>query len=189
MFTPRLLKNILCEFGPILAFLIAFETSGFQIGIIAMMLATLLAMVTLKVSEGHIPHFALLSSGTVLFFGGLSVGIDMPDIFILRDTFFDAIFGVALLISVALHKPIFRPLFHTVFAITDQGWSTLSLRWGIFFVILAITNEWVRLSFSPEDWVIAKMFIIAASVIFGSYQLTLTKRERLPEASAWGIVQ
>lgn len=189
MFTPRLLKNILCEFGPILAFLIFFETSGFQNGIIAMMIATLLAMVTLKVSEGHIPRFALLSSGTVLFFGGLSVLIDMPDIFILRDTFFDAFFGAALLISVALHKPLFRPLFHTVFAITDRGWSTLSLRWGIFFLLLAATNEWVRLSFSPEDWVIAKMLIITASIIFGSYQLTLTKKERLPEASPWGIVR
>ncbi len=189
MFTSRLLKNSLCEFGPILAFLIAFETSGFQNGIIAMIIATLLAMVALKVSEGHIPLFALLSSGTVLFFGGLSVSIDMPDIFILRDTFFDAVFGTALLISVALHKPLFQPLFHTVFSITDRGWNTLSLRWGVFFLILAATNEWVRLSFSPEDWVIAKIFIISASLIFGSYQLTLTKRERLPEASPWGIVQ
>lgn len=189
MFTLRLFRNIVCEFGPISAFLIAFQIAGFQTGIIAMMIATVLAMITLRLTEGHIPLFALLSSATVLGFGGLSVISNMPTLFILRDTLFDAVFGIALIISVALGRPLFYPLFRTVFAITPQGWHTLSLRWGIFFLILAITNEWVRLTFSPEDWVFAKVGIIIASVAFGSYQFTLTKRERLSEATPWGIVR
>lgn len=188
MFTLKLFRNTLCEFGPILAFLIAFEVRNFRTGVIAMMVATFVALIILKKTEDHIPLFALFSSGTVLFFGGLSLLIDIPSIFILRDTLFDLFLGVTLLISVWVRRPLFKYLFPTVFGITDQGWSTLSYRWGIFFLLLAAINEWVRQMLSPEDWVLAKIFIIIASVCFGAYQFTLTRRERLPQANAWGIL-
>ncbi len=188
MLTSRLFWNTLCEFGPILGFIIAFELRDFNTGIITMMIATLIALIVLKRRENHIPLFALISSGTVLFFGGVSLFIDIPSIFILRDTLFDAIFGAILLISVWLKKPLFQYLFRGVFAITPRGWSILSLRWGLFFLVLALANEWVRLTLSEEAWVTAKIGIIIASVLFGGYQLTLTKKERLPNATPWGIV-
>lgn len=189
MFTSRLFWNTICEFGPILGFIVAFEIWDFRAGVITMIIATLLALVVLQHRENHIPLFALISAGTVLFFGGLSLFVDIPSIFILRDTLFDAIFGIVILISVWLKKPLFRYLFRGVFAITPRGWELLSLRWGIFFLILAGANEWVRLTLSPEAWVTAKILIIISSVIFGAYQFTLTKKERLPEATPWGIVR
>jgi intracellular septation protein len=187
MVSRRLFINTLCEFGPILGFLIFFELHDFMAGVIAMMLATLVALLVLRHLEHHTPFFALLSSGSVLIFGGISLFIDIPSIFILRDTVFDSLLGCALLLSVWQGKPLFKYIFKGVFAITDTGWSRLSFRWGIFFLILAVTNEWVRHVLSPEDWVVAKMFIILASVLFGAYQFRLTKKERLPEATAWGL--
>ncbi len=188
MFTARLFWNTLCEFGPILAFIIAFELRDFQTGIMAMMVATLMALVILYKREGHFPLFALLSSGSVLFFGGLSLFIAIPSIFILRDTLFDAIFGSILLVSVWYKRPLFQIIFRNVFALTDRGWSILSLRWALFFLVLAVLNEWIRLTLSPEMWVSAKIGMILASVLFGSYQFTLTKKERLPEANPWGVL-
>ncbi len=187
--SKKLLINTLCEFGPILAFIIAFEIWGFQAGTIAMMVAVVIALFVLKRIENHIPIFALLSTVTVLLFGVLSLIKDIPSIFILRDTIFDGLFGLILLVSVYIKKPLFRYLFKNVFAITPLGWSTLSFRWGIFFIFLAVCNEWVRLNLTPEMWVGAKIAIIVISFIFGISQLLMTKRERLPEASAWGIVQ
>lgn len=188
MISKKLLVNTLCEFGPVLGFLIAFELKDFMTGVVVMMLSTLISLVILRILEKHTPIFALISSGTVLFFGGVSLFIDLPGVFILRDTVFDALFGLAIIVSVWIGKPLFRYIFSGVFAITHKGWSILSLRWGIFFLILALINEWVRLTLSPEDWVIAKTLIIVSSVVFGSYQLTLTKKERLPDATKWGIV-
>jgi intracellular septation protein len=186
--SKKLLVNTLCEFGPIMGFLVAFELRGFMAGVITMMIATVVALLVLRHIEKHTPMFALISSGTVVFFGGLSLFIDIPSIFILRDTFFDAIFGTILVISVWRGKPLFKYLFGNVFAITDTGWSTFSLRWGIFFMILALINEYVRHTFSPEQWVAAKILIIIVSVVFGTYQLTLTRKERLPDATKWGVV-
>lgn len=188
MLSKRLLVNTLCEFGPVLGFLIAFKLRDFSAGVIVMMIATVISLVVMRHIEKHTPIFALISSGSVLFFGGTSLFIDIPSIFILRDTIFDAIFGSAILISVWMGKPLFKYMFSGVFSITEKGWSVLSLRWGIFFLVLASINEWIRLTLSPEDWVVAKVFMIIASVMFGAYQFTLTKRERLPSATAWGII-
>lgn len=187
MISKKLLINTLCEFGPILGFLVVFEIRGFMAGVIAMMIATVVALLVLRHVENHTPIFALISSGSVLFFGGISLLIHIPSIFILRDTIFDGVFGSALIISVLLGRPIFKYIFQGVFAITDRGWNMLSLRWGIFFLMLALTNEWVRWTLSPEDWVIAKMLIITLSIIFGAYQFTLTRKERLPDATQWGL--
>jgi intracellular septation protein len=187
MFSKKLIINTLCEFGPILAFIVLFEIKDFMAGVIAMMVATTLSLFVLRHIENHLPIFALISSCSVLFFGGISLFFDIPSMFILRDTIFDAVFGIILLISVWHDKPLFKYIFRGVFAITDAGWRTLSLRWGIFFILLALMNEWTRQMLSAEDWVTAKMIIIVSSLFFGAYQLRLTKKERLPDATAWGI--
>ena len=185
----KLLINTLCEFGPILAFIVLFEIKDFMAGVVAMMVATVIAYFVLQHFEKHVPIFALISSGSVLVFGGAALFINIPSIFILRDTVFDLIFGIVLIVSVWYGKPLFKYIFKSVFLITDVGWSILSLRWGIFFIVLAAANEWVRHMLTPEDWVTAKIIMIFASALFGAYQLTLTKKERLPEATAWGIIK
>ncbi len=189
MISKKLLVNTLCEFGPIIGFIIAFEIKDFMTGVVVMMIATIISLIALRTLEKNTPIFALISSASVLFFGGISLFINIPSMFILRDTLFDAIFGLVLIISVLKNKPLFKYIFKGVFSITDKGWSILSMRWGIFFIILALINEWVRQTLSPEDWVTAKIMIIIASVVFGTYQLKLTKKERLPSATAWGIVK
>ncbi len=189
MFSNKLIINTLCDLGPIIAFIVAFEIWGFQAGTIAMMITVIIALLILKRVENHIPIFALISTATVLLFGGLSLFKNIPSIFILRDTLFDGVFGVVLLISVWRKRPLFQYIFKNIFAITYKGWSKLSFRWGIFFLFLAGCNEFVRLNLSPETWVGAKILIIIASFVFGISQLTLTKKERLPEANAWGIVK
>jgi intracellular septation protein len=187
MISKRVLINAFCEFGPVLGFLIAYELKDFMMGVVVMMIATVISMIVLRIIEKHTPKFAIISSASVLFFGGISLFVNIPSIFILRDSIFDGVFGSVLIISVWIGKPLFKYIFSAVFAITNKGWKIFSLRWGIFFIILAIANEWVRLNLSPNAWVIAKILIILASIIFGTYQLKLTKKERLPDATAWGI--
>jgi intracellular septation protein len=189
MLNQRLVINMLCEFGPILGFVVAFELHDFRSGVITMMFLVALALIVEKRHYGHYPVFALLSTGTVLFFGGLMLATGLPSLFILRDTLFDAIFGLVLIGSVWIGRPLFRHLFGNVFGLTDLGWRTLTLRWGIFFLCFSAVNEWVRQTQSPEHWVIVKIIIIIITVTFGCYQFTLTRRERLPDTNDWGIIR
>jgi len=189
MFSRKVVLNTLCEFGPITAFMVAYTLGNFQTGTVAMMIAVVIALVVLQATEHHLPIFALISAVTVLIFGGVSLFIEIPSIFILRDTIFDSIFGIILVGSVYAKKPALRYIFKNVFAITEEGWATLTLRWGIFFFVLAGVNEGIRWTLTPDDWVIAKVYMIIGTVLFGMYQFTLTKRERLSEATEWGIKQ
>lgn len=189
MLSRKLVLNTLCEFGPILAFMVTYTLGNFEYGTVAMIVATLGALVLLYLLEGHLPLFAILSTITVMFFGGLSLIVHIPSIFILRDTLFDLIFGIALLISAHLKRPLLKPLFHNVFAITDNGWVALTLRWAFFFLLLAGLNEWVRLTLSPENWVTFKLVTLVATLAFGCAQFILARKERLPEATPWGLVK
>ncbi len=187
MFSRKVLLNTLCEFGPVTAFMVAYTIADFQMGTVAMMVAVVIALVVLQATEHHLPIFALISAATVLVFGGISLFIEIPSIFILRDTIFDSIFGIVLVISVYMKRPALKYIFKNVFAITDRGWSVLTLRWGFFFFVLALVNEGIRWTLTPDDWVLAKVYMIVGTVIFGMYQFTLTKKERLPDATEWGI--
>lgn len=189
MFSRTLLLNTLCEFGPILAFMATYSLTTFEYATLAMVVATVAALILLHLTEGHVPLFALFSTLTVILFGGISLVLHIPDVFILRDSVFDALFGGALLVSVYRGTPLLKPLFENVFRISDRGWSILSLRWGFFFLFLAGLNEWVRHTLSPDIWVTFKLLTIVGTVLFGFYQFTLARRERLPDASPWGLVR
>ncbi len=194
MFSWKLWINLLCEFGPIAAFLTVFEIqnmahpdTAFGQATIAMVVVTCISFFVLLRFEKHVPYFALFNTISVVLFGGISAFVNIPDVFILRDTILDLVLGVVLLVSLQYKSTGLQFFFGNVFAITDKGWKIFTLRWGIFYIILALTNEAIRMNASPEMWVKAKVWMIVGTVIFGMYQLTLTRRERLPQANQYGL--
>ena len=41
--------------------------------------------------------------------------------------------------------------------LTERGWHLLTVRWAVFFVVLAVLNEIVWRSFSTDFWVAFKL--------------------------------
>ena len=61
----------------------------------------------------------------------------------------------------------------------------LSLRWGLFFVCLAIANEAAWRTFTDEGWVNIKVFVFApATALFMAAQIPLTLKGRVSEQSS-----
>lgn len=189
VFSGKLWINLLCEFGPVVAFLASYEMYGFGTATLAMIGATIVSFFILFVFEKHPPYFALANTISVLLFGGISVFVSIPDVFIFRDTALDIALGVFFLASLHYQdrKTGLEFFFTNVFAITKKGWREFTFRWGIFYIILAFTNETIRIFATPDMWVEAKVWMIIVTVIFGFYQLRLTTKERLPEANAFGL--
>jgi hypothetical protein len=52
---------------------------------------------------------------------------------------------------------------------------------------MTATNEIVWRMLGEGAWIYFRLGLIFILGIFGFYQFTLAKRERLPEASAWGL--
>lgn len=187
VFSKKLWVNLLCEFGPVLAFLTSYEMYGFGTATLAMVGATLVSFLILWMFEKHPPYFALFNTVSVLLFGGVSVFVNIPDVFIFRDTAFDIVLGVVCLASLRYKKTALEFFFANVFAITQRGWKEFTFRWGLFYIFLAFINEIIRIFTSPDMWVEAKVWMIVGTVIFGFYQLRLTTKERLPDANAFGL--
>lgn len=180
------------EFGPIAVFFIALsflgETdSGF---IQATGIFTALTAVALAASykiEKRIAWFPLIAGLSVIAFGILTLLTQNPIFFIVKDSIYNGAFGLFLLCGAVFNKGLLKPLFAALFDMSDRGWFILSVRWGVFFLLLAIFNEIIWREFGRDAWVMYKFWSTIATVVFGFYQITLSRKHRNDGASAWGM--
>ena len=179
--------TVLTELVPVALFVILSETVSFAVGIWSLMVTSALALGVSVYIEKRVPHFGLFAAGTIFLFGGLSTFFHNPFFIIIKDTIYYFSFAFAIAGGLLQKKYLLRFFFGDFFAMTDKGWKILSMRWLIFFLLLGAGNEVSRMMFTPADWALYKLFAVTATWIFGFYQLTLTKKERLPDASPWGL--
>ena len=64
-----------------------------------------------------------------------------------------------------------------VYKIRPEGWSKITLNWGLFFVALAIINEVLWRNFSTDIWVAFKVWgVMPLTVIFSISQVSLLNK-------------
>lgn len=185
--SPRTIAAILIEFGPLVLFFVTFEIFNFMTSVailVGAMIVTLIASIRLYKKVALFPLFASL---TVIIFGVLTVVLHNPQYIIFKDTLYFGGFGLIILIPLLFGKLILKSLFNTIFAITDRGWRIVSIRWIIVMLAIAISNEWARVYFTPEQWVTYKFIVLIGLIVFSVWQFFLARRERLPHASPWGL--
>lgn len=189
-------KNVIIswsiEFGPIVLFFLAINffgsgDRGFIISTAIFTVAMIIALFSSFKYEGRVAWFPLIAGTAVISFGLFTLVFQKPIIFILKDTFYNGFFALLLLIGALFKKAMLKPLFGALFDMKDIGWFILSIRWGIFFCILAVGNEIVWRFFSQEAWVGYKFWSTIATTIFGFYQITLTRQYRNDSATKWGM--
>ena len=125
----------------------------------------------------RLPTMPLVTAVFVLVFGGLTLYLN-DEVFIkLKPTIVNAMFGIILLGGLAFGRSFLKIVFADVFHLTPEGWRQLTLRWGLFFFVLALLNEIVWRNFSTDTWVNFKVFGIAPlTMIFGMMQIGLLTR-------------
>jgi intracellular septation protein len=189
-------KNVIIswsiEFGPIILFFITLQLFGsddqgfiFSTGIFT--IATFVALITSYLYEGRIAWFPLITGFSVIFFGIITMVFQNPALFVLKDTLYNGIFAVTLLTGALMKKALLKPLFIALFDMKDEGWFILSVRWGIFFLLLTVTNEITWRVYGQNAWVNYKFWSTIATTIFGFYQVTLSKKYRNLHATEWGM--
>jgi len=183
----KLTLNLFIEFGPIISFLIASELISFIKATAVFIFFTILALSLSLLERKRITYFPLIAGATVIGSGLLTIIFDNPFFLIIKDTIYNGTFSLILFIGLFYKKGLLKNLFDELFSMTDKGWYTLSKRWAVFFLILAISNEFARQAFSPQIWVIYKGIATLGTILFSLYQFRLSKKERLPDASEWGM--
>lgn len=176
------------EFGPIFIFFLTSEWLGFIKATELFVGLTGLALAVAYVRDRRIALFPLIAGLSVIGFGALTVFLDDPFYLIIKDTLYNGIFALALAIGLyGFKKPLLKNLFNSLFLMTERGWMILSQRWMVAFALLALSNEVAWRIFDAKEWIIYKMGATFITLVFGLYQLTLSRRERLPESNRWGM--
>jgi intracellular septation protein len=190
----------LVDFGGLLAFGLAFlvmRLRGIE-GDEALVHATwfLVAGSAVGVAVGLIVEkrlalMPLLVGGFALVFGLLTV-LTGDGLWVkVKVTALNLSLAVALIGGVLLNKQPLKALLGTVIPINDRAWRTLTLRYGVYFLAVAIVNELVRSEalvawaagqmgrgdVDPADvWVSFRGVLWIASSAFGLSQIPLIMR-------------
>jgi intracellular septation protein len=146
------------------------------------MAATAVALVASWLLLRTIPIMPLVSGAVVLVFGALTLWLQ-DDVFIkMKPTIVNTLFGVVLLGGLWFGKSLLGYVFDAAFKLDPEGWRKLTLRWGVFFLFLAIANEIVWRNFSTDAWVTFKVWgIMPITVLFTMTQMPLIMRHAIEE--------
>lgn len=107
------------------------------------MAATVISLVVSKLVIGKLPLMPLVSGVVVLTFGALSIYLQNETFIKMKPTIINSLFAIVLLGGLAFGRSLLGYVFNSAFQLDDEGWNKLTLRWGLFFVFLAILNELV----------------------------------------------
>ena len=148
----------------------------------AMLLALLLSWLIMK----RIALMPLITGIVVLVFGGLTLWLQDDTFIKMKPTIVNVLFGGVLLGGLAFGQSLLKYVFGEVYALKPRGWYILTLRWGLFFFLLALLNELIWRNFSTDLWVAFKVWgIMPLTVIFSLLQLpVLGKYAPDPEPAA-----
>lgn len=194
------LLKIVLELGPLLVFFFAnargewiAERVPFLadiggpifVGTACFMIATAIALSVSWALTRTLPIMPLLSGVIVLVFGALTLWLQDETFIKVKPTIINTMFGGILLIGLLFNKSFLGYVFDSAFRLDAEGWRILTLRWGLYFLFMALVNEVIWRNFSTDFWIAFKVWgNLPLSIIFTLLQLPLMKRHALPEESA-----
>jgi intracellular septation protein len=146
------------------------------------MAATVIALAISWSMTRTLPIMPLVSGIVVLVFGALTLWLHNDTFIKMKPTIVNTLFGCILLGGLFFGKSLLGYVFDSAFRLDAEGWRKLTLRWGLFFIFLAIMNEVVWRNFSTDAWVSFKVWgIMPITVVFTLLQMPLIQKHSLTE--------
>src|SRR5690606_5393997 len=117
--------------------------------------------------------------------GALTLFLQNETFIKMKPTIVNALFAAVLLGGLAFGKSLLGYVFDSAFKLDAGGWRKLTLRWGLFFIFLAVANEVVWRTFSTDTWVAFKVWgIMPITIIFTMSQMPLIMRHTVEDTKA-----
>lgn len=188
------------DFGALLAFGLAFavarlrglEGSDAMIQATAVLVAaSAIALLVGWLVERRLAPLPAIAGGFALVFGGLTL-LFQDDTFVkLKLTIQNLLMAGVLLGGLALNKLPFKFLLGETLRLPDHAWRVITLRYGLFFIAVAVLNEilrrqtaidwlWSLVGAQPADvndvWTSFRVGLWIAASVFGIAQVPFIMR-------------
>ena len=185
------------DFGALIAFMAAyFITRDMIKATWVLVIASMIALAVGFILERRLAPMPLITGGFALVFGVLTIVTD-DDLFVkLKLTVQNGLLAAVLLGSLPLNKSPFKALLGSAIKVTDAAWRTLTLRYGLYFLAVAIANEvfrspaavtaiWSALNLGAPDpngvWTAFRGVLWIAASIFGLCQVPLIMKNMIKD--------
>ncbi|HAJ83947.1 MAG TPA: intracellular septation protein A [Rhodobacteraceae bacterium] len=167
---PKWVKPLL-EFGPVIAFFVAYmcmketvytiaesDYQGFIVVTALFVPLLLICTAVLWKLTGKISPMQIMTVVLVTIFGGLTVWLNDDRFIKMKPTLIYMIFGGILGVGLLRGQSYLRVVMQEALPMQDAGWMILTRRATGFFFGLAVLNEVIWRSFSTDTWVYFKTF-------------------------------
>ena len=174
--SPKWVKPLL-EFGPIIAFFIAYtrmKDHTYSIGgtdYQGFIVVTLFFIPLLLFSTGvlwaltkKISPMQIITAILVTVFGGLTVWFNDERFIKMKPSIIYLLFGGILGFELLRGQSYLRMIMQDMIPLKKEGWLVLTRRFAFFFFSLALLNEIIWRFFSTEMWVYFKTFGITIAL-------------------------
>lgn len=179
------LLKLALELGPLAVFFFVNARWDIFTATAAFMAAMLVSLAVSWSLTRRLAVMPVVTGVVVLVFGTLTLVLHDDTFIKMKPTIVNGLFAAVLLGGLAFGKALLGYVFDSAFRLTDEGWRKLTLRWGLFFVVLAVLNEAVWRTQTTDFWVGFKVWgILPLTLVFSAAQLPLLNRHALDREGA-----
>jgi intracellular septation protein len=165
------------DYGPILAFFVAYKVSGLMAATLTLMITTAVATLLLYIMQRRLALMPIVTLLVVGTFGGLTLWLHDDTFIKMKPTVIQGLFAAILFGGLIMKKPLIRYVMGSTLQMDDDGWRLLSLRFACFFAAMAVLNEIVWRTQPEGIWIDFKVFgIIGLTFLFILTQIPLILR-------------
>lgn len=173
--------KILVEAGPLVAFFVTNWLAGIFWGTGIFMAATAIALLLSWLLTRKLAVMPLISAGFVAVFGVLTLWLHDDTFIKVKVTLINALFGALLLGGLLFGQTFLKYVMGEAIKMTEQGWRALTIRWGIFFLCVAVVNEVVWRMVTTDTWVNFKVALLPVTLVFALSQAPMMTKHMIPD--------
>ena len=157
-------RHILFEITPGIIFLIVNYGWDLMVATVAVIIATVVFTVLGFLVARRIPVFPIVTVLLVLLLGGAALVLKNELFIKIKPTVGNFLFAAMLIIGRLLRPSLLARALEGQVYLTEKGWKVLTLRWVLFALLMAGTNEIVWRTQNTDTWVVFKASLAPVSI-------------------------
>lgn len=191
--SPRKAGNVWAELGPTLVFVLIYnillrfpegdglltKDTALYWATGALILMTIGVIIQKLISKERIPPFLILSSVLIGTFGTIGIVLQSKTFLFIKPTIINLLFAGVIFGGLAVGRNVWKMFFDGAFQLPDFAWRTLAIRWGLYFVALAIWNIVLWQFFSEETWANWRLGNMAIGFVFALANVPYTLKHMI----------
>jgi intracellular septation protein len=157
----------LLDFLPIVFFFAAYKYYDIYIATAVLMACTVMQMVAIYALDKRLQTMHKITLALILVFGTMTLAFHDERFIKWKPTVLYA--GMALALAVALwtfKKNFLKTMLGKQIKLPDFAWTKLTVAWVLYCLFMSVTNAYVAIYFSTEDWVNFKLWGYIFPLVF-----------------------